>query len=85
MRTAGVKLPVLGWLTLSGFAHRWYLLFLLAILGLAALYVIMQLSRRKRILRFANMELLGSVAPRRPTRRQHLPAVLLVVALLVLT
>jgi Ca-activated chloride channel family protein len=85
MRTAGVNLPVLGWLTLSGFAHRWYLLFLLAILGLAALYVVMQLSRRKRILRFANMELLGSVAPRRPTRRQHLPAVLLVVALLVLT
>ena len=59
-----MNLPVLGSLTLSGFAHRWYFAFLLAIVGLVTLYVFMQLIRRKRLLRFANMELLESVAPK---------------------
>jgi len=68
-----MNLPVLGSLTLSGFAHRWYFAFLLAIAGLVTLYVFMQLIRRKRILRFASMELLESVAPNRPTRWRHLP------------
>jgi Ca-activated chloride channel family protein len=45
----------------------------------------MQRARRRRILRFANMELLQSVAPNRPTRRRHLPAVLLVMSLVALT
>ena len=56
-----MNLAVLGALTLSGFAHRWYFAFLLAIAGLVTLYVFMQLIRRKRILRFASMELLESV------------------------
>ena len=74
-----MNLPVLGSLTLSGFAHRWYFAFLLAIVGLVTLYVFMQLIRRKRLLRFANMELLESVAPNRPTRWRHLPGIILVV------
>jgi len=80
-----MNLPVLGSLTLSGFAHRWYFAFLLAIAGLVTLYVFMQLIRRKRILRFASMELLESVAPNRPTRWRHLPGIILVVALILLT
>jgi Ca-activated chloride channel family protein len=80
-----MNLPVLGSLTLSGFAHRWYFAFLLAIVGLVTLYIFMQLIRRKRILRFASMELLDSVAPKRPTRWRHLPGIILVVALILLT
>jgi hypothetical protein len=59
---------VLGPLTLSGFAYNWYFLFLLVVLGLAGLYIIVQLSRNKRVLRFANTELLESAAPKRPSR-----------------
>ena len=50
--------PLVGPLTLSGFAHEWYFLFLFVILGLAGLYMAVQLSRHKRMLRFADMELL---------------------------
>ncbi|MBV9353155.1 MAG: VWA domain-containing protein, partial [Mycobacterium sp.] len=80
-----MTLPLLGPMTLSGFAHAWFFLFLLAVLGLAALYIIMQLARQRRMLRFANMELLESVAPKRPTRWRHLSAILLVLSLLLLT
>jgi Ca-activated chloride channel family protein len=37
------------------------------------------------MLRFANMELLESVAPKRPSRWRHLPAILLVLSLLAFT
>jgi Ca-activated chloride channel homolog len=80
-----MTLPLLGPMTLSGFEHKWYFLFLLVILAVAGLYIIVQLARRKRVLRFANMELLESVAPKRPTRWRHLPAILLVAALLLVT
>jgi hypothetical protein len=61
-----MSLPLLGPMTLSGFEHKWYLLFLLVILGFVGLYIGVQLARRKRMLRFANTELLESVAPQRP-------------------
>jgi Ca-activated chloride channel family protein len=80
-----MTLPMLGPMTLSGFAHAWYFLFLLVVLGLIGLYIVVQLARQRRILRFANMELLESVAPKRPTRWRHLPAILLVIALVLLT
>src|SRR6201999_3698120 len=70
---------------LSGFEHVWFLLFLFVVLGLIGLYVVVQLARHKRMLRFANMELLESVAPKRPTRWRHLPTMLLVLSLLLLT
>jgi Ca-activated chloride channel family protein len=70
---------------LSGFEHAWYFVFLLAVLGLIGLYVAAQLARRRRMLRFANMELLESVAPTRPTRWRHLPAILLVSSLVLFT
>ena len=80
-----MTVPVLGPMALSGFAHEWYLLFLLVILGLVGLYIVVQLARRRRMLRFANMELLESVAPQRPNLWRHLPVILLVTSLLLLT
>ncbi len=80
-----MTLPLLGPMTLSGFEHKWFFLFLLVVLGLVGLYLIVQTSRHKRILRFANMELLEKVAPKQPTRWRHLPAILLVTALVLLT
>lgn len=80
-----MTLPLLGPMALTNFAHPWFFLFLLLVAGLAALYVVVQLSRQKRILRFANMELLESVAPQRPSRWRHLPAILMISSLVLLT
>ncbi|MDT5173597.1 MAG: Ca-activated chloride channel [Mycobacterium sp.] len=80
-----MTLPLLGPMTLSGFEHVWFLLFLVVVLGLIGLYIVVQLARHRRMLRFANMELLESVAPKRPSRWRHVPAALLVLSLLLLT
>src|SRR3954447_3924812 len=80
-----MTLPLLGPMTLSGFEHAWYFLFLLVVVGIVGLYIVVQLARHKRMLRFANMELLESVAPKRPSRWRHLPAVLLVLSLVFFT
>ncbi|HZE15758.1 MAG TPA: VWA domain-containing protein [Mycobacterium sp.] len=80
-----MTLPLLGPMTLSGFAHPWFFLFLLVALGLIAMYIIAQVARQRRMLRFANMEMLESVAPKRPTRWRHLSAILLTVSLVLLT
>jgi Ca-activated chloride channel homolog len=80
-----MTLPLLGPMTLSGFEHVWFFLFLFVVLGLIGLYIVVQLARHKRMLRFANMELLESVAPKRPSRWRHLPAILLVFSLLLFT
>ena len=80
-----MTLPFLGPMTLSGFAHSWFFLFLLAVFGLAALYIVLQLARHRRMLRFANMDLLESVAPKRPSQWRHVPAILLVLSLVLFT
>src|ERR1700681_3233197 len=80
-----MTLPLLGPMTLSGVEHTWYFLVLLVCLVVIGLYIVVQLARQRRLLRFTNMELLESVAPKRPTRWRHLPAILLVAALLLLT
>src|SRR3954468_10821105 len=80
-----MTLPLLGPMTLTGFDHPWFFLFLLVVLGLIGLYVLVQVARHKRMLRFANMELLESVAPKRPSPWRHLPAILLVASLLMFT
>ncbi len=77
--------PLLGPMSLTNFAHPWFFLFLLFVAGLVALYVITQRARQKRILRFANMELLESVAPQRPNRWRHLSAMLLIGSMVLLT
>jgi Ca-activated chloride channel family protein len=70
---------------MSGFEHVWFFLFLFVVLVVVALYIVVQLARHKRMLRFANMELLETVAPKRPSRWRHLPAILLVLSLLLFT
>jgi Ca-activated chloride channel family protein len=72
-------------MTLTGFEHAWFFLFLFVVLGLVGLYIVVQLARRKRMLRFANTELLESVAPKRPSRWRHLPTILLVLSLVLFT
>ena len=80
-----MTLPFFGPMSLSGFDHPWFLLFLLVVLGLVVLYLFVQRARQKRVLRFANMDLLESVAPKRPARWRHLSAILMVLSLLVFT
>jgi Ca-activated chloride channel family protein len=80
-----MSVPLIGPLTLSGFADKWFFLFLLAVCAVIGLYLVVTLARPKRAMRFANMELLERVAPRRPTRWRHLPVALLVASLALLT
>jgi Ca-activated chloride channel family protein len=81
-----MNVPLLGPLTMSGFANSWFFLYLLVVLAVLGVYIVVQMARRKRVLRFANMEVLERVAPKRAgTRWRHLPAALLVAALAFLT
>lgn len=60
---------------------------LLALVGVAAIvgaYLLTQARRRQYTLRFTNVELVDSVAPRRPGWRRHLPAGLFSAALALL-
>lgn len=63
-------------------AWLWLLVFVAALL---TAYVVLQLRRKTYVARFSNVELLGSVAPRRPGWRRHLTFALLLIALTVLT
>jgi Ca-activated chloride channel family protein len=81
-----MTLPLTGPLSWSGFANPWFFLYLLIVAGVLGVYVTMLRARRRRVIRFANMELLERVAPRRPpVRWRHLPTALLVAALALLT
>ncbi|MDZ4270065.1 MAG: VWA domain-containing protein [Mycobacterium sp.] len=80
-----MTLPLLGPMSLSGFKTPWFFLFFLVVLGLIGLYVVVQMARQRRVLRFANMELLESVAPKRPSRWRHLPATLLILSMVLFT
>ncbi len=72
-------------MSLSGFAHPWWLLGLVVVIAVAVAYVLAQLYRKRRVLKFANYELLESVAPPRRNWFSHVPPVLLVLSLLALT
>ena len=67
------------------FADPWYLLLLLIVAALVAGYVLLLRRRRRDTVAFTNLELLDSVAPRRPGRVRHLPAAALILALTLLT
>jgi Ca-activated chloride channel family protein len=62
-----------------------WLWLLVAVLGIAVAYLIVQMRRPTFVARFSNAELLGSVAPRRPGWRRHLTFALLLIALAVLS
>lgn len=62
-----------------------WLWLLLAVAALLVVYLLLQLRRKGYAARFANLELLGSIAPRRPGWRRHLAFALLLIALASLT
>jgi Ca-activated chloride channel family protein len=71
-------------MSLTGFSAPWWLLLYVVVAGLAAGYVVVTLGNRRRVLRFANLELLERVAP--PSQRwRHLPAALLIASLSLFT
>jgi Ca-activated chloride channel family protein len=62
-----------------------WLWLLVAVAALLVLYVLLQLRRKRYAVRFANLELLGKLAPRRPGWRRHVAFGLLLLALVGLT
>ncbi|MCB0976676.1 MAG: VWA domain-containing protein [Acidimicrobiales bacterium] len=54
---------------------------LVGVAALALSYVVLQTRRRSYAVKFTNLSLLDSVAPKRPGWRRHLPAVLMLVGL----
>jgi hypothetical protein len=66
-----MTLPLLGPMTLAGFEHKWYLLFLLVILGFVGLYIGAQLARRKRAAAVCQH---GAAGKRRPATSEALAA-----------
>lgn len=57
------------------------LVLLVGVVLLAATYLVLQTRRKQYALRFTNLELLGSVAPKRPGWRRHIPALLFLAAI----
>ncbi|SDK13403.1 Ca-activated chloride channel family protein [Lentzea albidocapillata subsp. violacea] len=72
-------------MSFSNFVAPWWFLLLLAVALLTAGYVVAQRVRRKRVLRFTNLELLEKVAPKRERWSRHVPAAFLLAALALLT
>lgn len=72
-------------MSFSNFVAPWWFLLLVVVALLAAGYVVAQRVRRKRVLRFTNLELLERVAPKRERWSRHVPAAFLLVALALLT
>ncbi|MGW6444471.1 VWA domain-containing protein [Lentzea sp. NPDC055074] len=72
-------------MSFSNFVTPWWFLLLLGVALLAAGYVVAQRIRRKRVLRFTNLELLEKVAPKRERWSRHVPAAFLLAALALLT
>ncbi|MFW0794678.1 VWA domain-containing protein [Gordonia sp. CPCC 205515] len=66
-------------------ASPWWLLLFVVVIGLGVAYWYVQRMRRKRALRFANLDLLNQVAPQERNRWRHVPIALLLVSLALLT
>ena len=66
------------------FLEPFFLLALLAVAAVAGCYVVLQRRSRHYAVRFTNIELLASVAPKRPGWRRHVPAAVVGVALVLL-
>jgi Ca-activated chloride channel family protein len=59
-----------------------FLWLLVGVLALVVVYVVLQRRRRHYAVRFTNLDLLESVAPKRPGWRRHLPAAVIAVAMI---
>jgi Ca-activated chloride channel homolog len=79
-----MTMPGIGPLPFWGFAHPWMALLVVVPIGLLALYLVSQARQRRRVSRFTEPELLGSVVPRRPRPLRHLPIGVALTALLLL-
>jgi len=66
------------------FLSRGRLWFLLAVAALIAAYVVMQVRRKDYAVRFTNLALLDSIAPKRPGWRRHVPATAFILAMIAL-
>ena len=80
-----MTVPLLGTFGVTGFANAWFFLFLVVVVAMVLMYFVAQRARKRRVLRFANLELLQAVSKPRPRRWRHLPAALLVASLALLT
>jgi Ca-activated chloride channel family protein len=67
------------------FLSGWRLLLLLTPAALLAVYIVVQRSRQRVAVRFTDLELLSSVAPRRTGWQRHVAAALLLLSIVVLT
>ncbi|HSZ28219.1 MAG TPA: VWA domain-containing protein [Pseudonocardiaceae bacterium] len=72
-------------MSLTGFTTPLWFLLLVVVAALAVGYVWMQRQRHRQVLRFANLAMLERVAPHRQGWWRHLPAALLLVALVLFT
>lgn len=72
-------------MNLTGFASPWWFLLLIVVAAVVVGYVLAARSRRKRTMRFSNLALLERVAPTGRRWTRHVPSVLLMVSLLLLT
>ena len=70
---------------MTGFAAPAWLGLLAVVAALAVAYIAVQLRRKMYTVRFTNLDLLASLAPRRPGWRRHLTFALLLGALAVFT
>ena len=66
------------------FLSAWRLLLLAAPIALLFAYIAAQRARRKTVVRFTSVDMLASVAPRRPGWQRHIPAGVLLGALALL-
>jgi Ca-activated chloride channel homolog len=66
------------------FLSSWRLLLLAGPAALLVAYLVAQRARRRAVVRFTTVDMLASVAPRRPGWQRHLPAAALLSALVLL-
>lgn len=72
-------------LSFQNFTTPWWFLLLVLVAAIIAGYIVVQKMRRRHTMRFTNLELLEKVVPKRQNWVRHVPAVVLVIALMLLT
>lgn len=72
-------------MSLTGFASPWWFVLLVVVAAVLVGYIMAVRARRRRTMRFSNLELLERVAPRAQGWTRHVPASLLIVSLILLT